>query len=231
MTRLQGNNQNRTVLVIGTLIAALLIALAVYAVRGNAGGGASGDTVDFDLEGQPVLGQADAPVTVVVFEDFKCPNCKRFEEEFLPEIRSQNLDTGKAKLVSMNFPFLAESARLPEDDSKYAAQAVECAFVQGGSEAYENLKQIIFRAQGPESALWATKSRLKELAQNVEGLDQARFATCLDNDETAAAVEADEAQARRANASGTPAVYVNGKAVESYDAETVGRAIDAATAN
>lgn len=230
VTRLQGNNQNRTVLVIGTLIAALLIALAVYAVRGGSGG-AGGDTVNFDLEGQPVLGQADAPVTVVVFEDFKCPNCKRFEEEFLPEIRSQYLDTGKAKLVSMNFPFLAEAARLPEDDSKYAAQAVECALVQGGSEAYENLKQIIFRAQGPESELWATKSRLKELAQNVEGLDQARFATCLDNDETAAAVEADETQAERAGATGTPAVYVNGKAVESYDAATVGRAIDAASAN
>ncbi|MDL2345714.1 DsbA family protein [Deinococcus sp. MIMF12] len=229
MTRLQGNNQNRTVLVIGTLIAALLIALAVYAVRGNSGD--SGDTVTFDLADQPVLGQAGAPVTVVVFEDFKCPNCKRFEEEHLPQIRSQYLDTGKAKLVSMNFPFLAESARLPEDDSKFAAQAVECAFVQGGSEAYENLKQIIFRAQGSEGEVWASKSRLKDLAGNVEGLDQARFGTCLDEDETAAAVEADEAQARRAEATGTPAVYVNGTLVESYDAATVGRAIDAASSN
>ncbi|KEF35128.1 DSBA oxidoreductase [Deinococcus sp. RL] len=230
MTRLQGNNQNRTVLVIGTLIAALLIALAVYAVRGNSGRG-DGQTVNFDLQGQPILGQADAPVTVVVFEDFKCPNCKRFEEEFLPQIRAQYLDTGKARLVPMNFPFLAEAARLPENDSKFAAQAVECAFVQGGSEAYDALSKIIFRAQGPESQVWASKSRLKELAQNVEGLDQARFATCLDNDETAAAVEADTAQARRANVGGTPTVFVNGRALDSYDAATVGRAIDAASQN
>ncbi|WP_104990723.1 thioredoxin domain-containing protein [Deinococcus sp. NW-56] len=228
MTRLQGNNQNRTVLVIGTLIAALLIALAVYAVRGNSGGNTGGDTATFNLGGQPVIGQADAPVTVAVFEDFKCPNCKRFEEEFMPEIRAQYIDTGRARLVHMNFPFLAEAARLPEDDSKYAAQAVECAFVQGGTEAYEALRQIIFRAQGPESELWATKSRLKELAQNVEGLDQARFATCLDNDETAAAVEADEQQARQANVPGTPAVFVNGRLLDSYDAATVGAAIEAA---
>ena len=41
MTRLQGNNQNRTVLVIGTLIAAVLIALAVFAVRSNPEGSGS----------------------------------------------------------------------------------------------------------------------------------------------------------------------------------------------
>ncbi|MBB5233025.1 thioredoxin domain-containing protein [Deinococcus budaensis] len=227
MTRLQGNNQNRTVLVIGTLIAAVLIALALLAVRGRPAAG----TVSFDLEGQPVLGQADAPVTVVVFEDFKCPNCKRFEEESLPQIREQYLDTGKAKLVSMNFPFLAENFRLPVDDSKFAAQAAECAYLQGGSAAYEQLKQLIFRAQGPESEVWATKARLKDLAQNVEGLDQAQFATCLDTDQTAAAVDADERQAINARATGTPAIYVNGQPVASYDARAVGAAIDAASQN
>ncbi|WP_102127434.1 DsbA family protein [Deinococcus planocerae] len=227
MTRLQGNNQGRTVLVIGTLIAAVLIALALFAVRGRPSAG-EGQTVRFDLTGQPVLGREDAPVTLVVFEDFKCPNCKRFEEEFMPQIRSQYLDTGKAKLVSLNFPFLAEAARLPVDDSKLAAQAAECAFVQGGSEAHERMRQIIFRAQGPESQVWATKARLKELAGSVEGIDQARFNTCLDNDETAAAVDADERQAREAGVGGTPSIYVNGKLLPSYDAATVGAAIDAA---
>lgn len=132
MTRLKGNDSNRTVLVIGTLIAAVLIALALFAVRGRPAAG-DGQTVSFDLSNQPVLGQEDAPVTLVVFEDFKCPNCKRFEEEFLPEIRSKYIDTGKAKLVSLNFPFLAQNARLPVDDSKLAAQAAECAFVQGAA--------------------------------------------------------------------------------------------------
>ncbi|GAA5514823.1 disulfide bond formation protein D [Deinococcus carri] len=226
MTRLQGSNQNRTVLVIGTLIAVVLIALALFAVRSRPA--TQGNATNFNLAGQPVLGQENAPVTLVVFEDFKCPNCRRFEEEFLPEIRSKYIDTGKAKLVSMNFPFLAESARLPVDDSKLAAQAVECAFVQGGSEAYDRMKQILFRAQGSESEVWATKNRLKDLAGSVEGLDQAKFATCLDNDETVAAVDADEKQAQDADVGGTPSIYVNGKLVDSYDATSVSAAIDAA---
>lgn len=226
MTRLQGSNQNRTVLVIGTLIAAALIALALFAVRDRPAG--SGETVNFDLTGQPVLGRQDAPVTLVVFEDFKCPNCKRFEEDFLPEIRSKYIDTGKARLVFLNFPFLAQNARLPTDDSKLAGQAAECAYAQGGNVAHERMKQIIFRAQGPESEVWASRARLKELAGSVEGIDQARFNTCLDNDETAAAVDADERQAENARATGTPAIYVNGKLLLSYDAATVGAAIDAA---
>lgn len=227
MTRLQGSNQNRTVLVIGTLIAVILIALALFAARGRSSGQTG--TAQFDLTGQPVLGQQNAPVTLVVFEDFKCPNCKRFEEEFMPELRSKYIDTGKAKLVSMNFPFIASMNNLPVDDSKLAAQAAECAYLQGGSEAYDRMKQILFRAQGPESEVWASKSRLKDLAGSVEGIDQAKFNTCLDNDETAAAVEADKQQAEKAGVSGTPSVFVNGKLVSSYDAATVGAAIDAAS--
>ncbi|GBF04377.1 DSBA oxidoreductase [Deinococcus aerius] len=227
MTRLQGSNQNRTVLVIGTLIAAALIALALFAVRGKSSG--DGKSVSFNLDGQPVLGKANAPVTLVVFEDFKCPNCKRFEEEFLPEIRSKYIDTGKARLVSLNFPFIAQNNQLPVDDSKLAAQAAECAFVQGGNDAYERMKAILFRAQGPENEVWASKSRLKELAGSVDGLDQTKFNTCIDNDETAAAVDADERQAEQAGVTGTPSIYVNGKLVQSYDAATVGAAIDAAS--
>lgn len=52
------------------------------------------------------------------------------------------------------------------------------------------MKTTLFRAQGPEREVWATKSRLKDLAGSVDGLDQARFATRVDNDETAAAVDA-----------------------------------------
>ena len=82
--------------------------------------------------------------------------------------------------------------------------------------------------------MWATKDRLKELAQNVEGLDQTAFATCLDTDATAARVDADEKQATDANVTGTPTVFVNGKVVtgsngqNSWQLADIGAAIDAA---
>ncbi|GAA0518962.1 DsbA family protein [Deinococcus depolymerans] len=228
------SNSNRTILVIGTLIAVALIALALVAVRGKPAAGA-GLNGNFNLTGQPFAGKADAPVSVVVVEDFKCPVCKTFEDTIAPELKTKYIDTGKAKLYSLVWPFLAENARLPTDDSKLAAQAAKCVYDQGGNDAFGSFKSILFRAQGDESTVWATKTRLKDLAGNVEGLDQGRFATCLDTDATAARVDADEKQVTDARVNHTPTVFVNGKEVlngsgqSSYLLADVSAAIDAAS--
>jgi hypothetical protein len=42
-------------------------------------------TGDFELETQPMIGDPDAPATIVAFEDFKCPVCKAdFPPPLLP---------------------------------------------------------------------------------------------------------------------------------------------------
>lgn len=230
MTRLSGSSQNRSVLIIATLIAAALIALALFAVRGGRTEAATdGPTANFTYANLPYAGQENAPVSVVVVEDFKCPACKSFEEGAAPTLRSKYVDTGKVKMYSLVYPFLSE--RLPEDDSKYAAQAARCVYNQGGNEAFGAYKDILFRAQGAESGVWATKSRLKELAGSLS-IDQAQFATCLDTDATAAQVEADKREATAAGVTGTPTIFVNGQRVQvqsDYVAD-VSAAIDAALA-
>ncbi|ANC72029.1 MULTISPECIES: DsbA family protein [Deinococcus] len=226
MTRLSGNNQNRSVLIIGTLVAAALIALALFAVRGKSTT-TTGEAQTFTYANLPYAGQANAPVNVLVVEDFKCPNCKSFEETVAPELRTKYVGTGKVKMYSLVYPFLAD--RLPEDDSKYAAQAARCVYAQGKNDAFNTYKEILFRAQGPETEVWATKSRLKELATSLD-IDQAKFATCLDNDETAAQVETDKQEALKAGVGGTPTVFVNGKLVnvQSDYVKDISAAIDEA---
>ncbi|MVN89023.1 thioredoxin domain-containing protein [Deinococcus sp. HMF7620] len=235
MTRLQGNNSNRTVLVIGTLAAAALIGLAIFAVQGKPAAGA-GLKGDFNLAGQPYNGQDSAPVNVVVVEDFKCPVCKSFEETVAPQLKDKYVDTGKIKQYTLVWPFLSEVARLNENDSKFAAQAAKCVYDQGGNGAFTSFKSILFRAQGPESQAWATKTRLKDLAGNVEGVDSAAFNTCLDTDATAARVDADEKQVNDAGVNATPTVFVNGAQVMTADGKQgsyafadISRAIDAAS--
>ncbi|GHF48164.1 protein-disulfide isomerase [Deinococcus metalli] len=233
MTRLQGTNSNRTVLVIGTLVAVVLIALALFAVRGKPAPGA-GLSPNFNLDGAPFAGQASAPVSVVVVEDFKCPICKNFEDTIAPELKTKYVDTGKVKLYSLVWPFLATTRGLATDDSKLAGQAARCVYDQTGNDGFNAYKAILFRAQGDESTVWATKTRLKDLAANVEGLDQSKFATCLDTDATAARVEADRQQVEKAGVNHTPTVFVNGKEVmgngqSSYQLADVSAAIDAAS--
>ena len=225
MTRLQGNSNNRTFLIIGTLVAILLIAVTVWAVQRNQTSSAAAGTQTFDLTGQPFIGQASAPVTLVAFEDFKCPVCKQFEETVYPTIKQKYLDTGKAKLYKITYPFLADS--LPVNDSVLAGEAAECAYDQTGNAGYEGMSTILFRAQGDETTVWATKDKLVELSGSVDGLDPAKMRVCLDSDATKARVEADKQQALKAGVRGTPSLFVNGQ-LTTASVDALSQAIDAA---
>lgn len=225
MTRLQGENNNRTPLIMGTLLVALLIGLGLWFMSRNQT--ASGPAKTFDFTGQPSIGKADAPVKMVVFEDFKCPNCKQFEETIFPAVKEKYVDTGKVQVYKINYPFLAD--HLPTNDSLLAAQAVECVYDQKQSEGFNDYAAILFRAQGDERVVWATKDKLVELAGSVDGLDVDKFKTCMDTDATKARVEADKKQGDAAGVQGTPSVFVDGKVVEMFTAENIGKAIDAAS--
>ncbi|WP_424949327.1 DsbA family protein [Deinococcus sp.] len=202
MTRLNPQSSNRTLLVVGTVIAVVLIALVVFAAR--PGGSASGKS--FNLAGQPFLGQENAKVSVVVFEDFKCPNCKNFEAGTMPTIQSKYVDTGKAKVYRINFPFIGP-------DSTTAAEAAECAYQQKGNDGYNQFATLLFRAQGDEKTTWATASKMEELAGYVDGVDAAKFKTCLESEATKGQVDADNAQATKAGINSTPNIFVNGASV------------------
>ncbi len=81
--------------------------------------------------GDVILGDANAPVTIIEYGDYQCPFCGRFFSEVEPLIRSQYIQTGKAKMVFRNYPFLG-----PESDA--AAEAAECAKDQGQYWAYHD---------------------------------------------------------------------------------------------
>ena len=51
-----------------------------------------------------ILGKADAPVTIIEYASLTCPHCAAFEKDILPKIKSEWIDTGKAKLVFRDFP-------------------------------------------------------------------------------------------------------------------------------
>ena len=223
-TKTGGNNG---ALLIGTLVAAALIVLALFAGR-------SKDTVapaemtqaSFDLTNKPMIGDAAAPVQMTIVEDFKCPACKNFDEQVFSKLKAEYIDTGKVQAHFVIWPFLAELQKLPEDDSKYAAQAGECVYKNDGSEAFAGYKDILFRAQGPENEVWASKKRLKELAQNLGSIDQGAFATCLDNDETAQLVDNNEKEVVENNVTSTPSVFINGEKVDSGPYDALKKVID-----
>jgi len=74
---------------------------------------------DVSIQGLPFIGQANAPVTIAFWTDYQCPFCKSFEvggvtgiptPPALPEIIKNYVNTGKAKVVFLDFPFLGKDS-------------------------------------------------------------------------------------------------------------------------
>lgn len=97
------------------------------------------ERVAISNDDDPVLGDANAAVTMVEFSDYECPFCKRFYDDTLAQIKSTYIDTGKLKLVYRDYPLSFHPGAEP------AAQAANCAGEQG---KYWEMHDKIFEAQG-----------------------------------------------------------------------------------
>ncbi len=70
---------------------------------------------DVKIEGEPFVGNANAPMTIAFWSDFQCPYCKAFETGGIPQITTpaampelvkNYVDTGKVKIVFKDLAFL-----------------------------------------------------------------------------------------------------------------------------
>lgn len=186
--------------------ALVLIAVLGSQVLGNSNGGAQ--TASFNLDQQPMLGSSNASVTVVEFGDYKCPYCKRFDEQVYPQLKENYIDTGKVKFYFINFPFIAS-------DSTTAAVAGECVLEQD-NEQFWNFHHAVYNNQGSESENWATQDRLMEIARDsTENLDYDELKSCIANRETIDEVNSDKSITRQNQVTSTPTIFVNGQEVNS----------------
>ena len=71
-------------------------------------------------DGSPVLGDPDAPITILEWGDYQCTYCYKFHQETLDVINEDFIKNGKVKIVFKDFP-------LNGPDSKLAAEASYCA--------------------------------------------------------------------------------------------------------
>lgn len=115
---METNEQNSKFLPVAVIVAGLLIAGAVL-WNGSRPANAPGvgtetapkvNIKDVKTDGNPFIGRASAPVTIALWGDFQCSYCKKFELDTLPEIIKNYVDTGKVKVVFMDFAFLGDNS-------------------------------------------------------------------------------------------------------------------------
>ncbi len=163
--------------------------------------------VNVDIQNQPAIGDANAPVKVVEFGDFKCPSCKNFQELIYPLLKKEYIDTGKVQLVFRNFQFLGE-------DSITAAMIGKSIYTQN-PEAFWKYYELIYRHQKDEGTVWATPEYILPLVKkNIPEIDINKTSEEVKNKKYKTEVEKDNEYARSLQLSGVPAVFVNGMPID-----------------
>jgi protein-disulfide isomerase len=172
-----------------------------------------------------VLGDPNAPVTLVEWADYQCPFCGTFSREIMPRIIQDYVVTGKVKIDFRDLPFLDTTSGYGESDM--AAEAAACAADQG---KFWEMHDTIFANQFGENAGAYSKERLIAMAGHA-GLDVDQFTECFEKRTHKEDVAAMQAEAIELGITSTPTLVINGKTVRySGKYEDLAAQIDAALA-
>ncbi|WP_349409736.1 DsbA family protein [Pseudalkalibacillus sp. SCS-8] len=201
-------NNKGFIILIGVIFVVAAVLLFIIsnqeAGKQDTASGGEGTQIDVSYEGQPTIGEEDAPVKLVEFFDFQCPHCASFAQQVYPMIKKDFIDTGKASMTLINKPFLGP-------DSKTAALIGEAVYAQK-PEAFFAYYDAVLANQGEMNSGWANEESLLALVESeVDGIDLDQLKKDLDSDAIKQAVEQDVEMS--APIESTPTILVNGKLV------------------
>ncbi|SDN48685.1 Protein-disulfide isomerase [Klenkia soli] len=172
------------------------------------------------------VGQADAPVTVDLYEDFQCPNCKDFEDAAGSTLE-QLAEAGTVQIVYHGMAFLDSSQN--DDYSTRALNAAAVVASSAGSDAYETFHDLLYANQPDErTGSGLTDDQLVAYAEQAgaTGEDVAADIRDLVYGEW---VKGAEDQASKDGVTGTPTVLVDGTKLTDLSAAGLTAAVQAAS--
>ena len=148
--------------------------------------------------GSPPLGSESAPITIVEFGDYQCEACYAWFHNTRDTLIDNYIETGKAKLVFVDLPFLGR-------DSPRAAQASYCAEDQ---EKYWEYHTILYTFQdGHPDSGWADRDRLNSFAFSLD-MNMDEFNECMDSSKYVQRVKANYNDAVKNDANSTPTFII-----------------------
>jgi len=164
-----------------------------------------------DINGAPMRGAENAPVTLVLFSDFECPWCGKLEPT-LAELLAKNPD--KLRIVFKHLPLPMHQQAEP------AALAAIAAQKQG---KFWEMHDALFQTTD-----W-TPTVIDETAQRV-GLNMAQYKADVASQEVQMQLAKDKADAQAADVVATPSMFVNGRPARDRSLPTLQKMVDEALA-
>ncbi|MFE0423155.1 DsbA family protein [Streptomyces sp. NPDC058953] len=218
----RSRERRRRTLVVSTAVVAVLgLAAVVGVIAANADKGSGGGD-DSSTAGPPLapagaqgkgrlaipVGAADAPSTLTVWEDFRCPVCAQYENVMREAIH--DLEGAGQLKVEYHFATIIDG-NMGGSGSLRAANAVACAQDVGKFSPYHD---VLYRNQPPEpDDKFADNDRLIELAGKVEGLDTPEFRACVKDGRHDSWVAKSNKAFAEGGFRGTPTILLNGESI------------------
>ncbi len=206
---MEQTSNNKFVVPMAIIIAGLIIAGAIFYDRkstseptANPSGqnqvaaplAAPEDNIQPVTDKDHILGNIDAPITIVLFSDLECFFCKRFHAT-MQQVMNDYGKTGKVRWVFRHLPLDIHPK------AKNEAIATECAAELGGNDAFWKYLDRIFEITPSNNGL--DPAELPKIAEYV-GLDKAKFAACLTSGKFDQKIAETSQDAMKSGAQGTP---------------------------
>jgi protein-disulfide isomerase len=206
-------SRRRTTILLGGLLAAALIVVLVVVLAGGgsdkktsttqAGEPAPGGPETQELLGGIAqdgftLGKADAPLTMIEFNDMQCPVCKEYDATVFPVLIDEYVRTGKMRMEMRLQSFIGP-------DSVKGGKAVAAAAAQNQAWPYEHLFYV---NQGTENSGYVTDDFLRSLGRAVPGLEVDQLMKDKDTPAAQAVLDKGKADFEAAGFDGTPSFLV-----------------------
>lgn len=209
------DKRRRTLIVSAAVVGVLGLAAVVGLIAANTGKGdksakAGPVAAPSGATGKDALaiqtGKPEAKSTLTVWEDFRCPACKAFEDNYRTTVH--DLEARGLLKVDYHLVTLIDG-NMTGTGSLKAANAAACAQDAGKFPAYHD---VLFQNQPQEADdAYGKNPRLLELAGKVPGLDTPAFRSCVESGTHNSWVAKSHEAFRAGKFRGTPSVLLNGK--------------------
>lgn len=155
------------------------------------------------MEGDHLLGDPQAKVTIIEYASLTCPHCMAYHLETFPQIKEQYIDTGKVAFIFRSLPFNEPALR--------GAMLAECS----GKDFYKYIN-VLMKSQDKWAFDGNYMSSLRNIA-TIGGMGEDAFNACMDNKAIQEKIVAGLTVAsQQLGVSSTPTTFINGEKIEGF---------------
>jgi protein-disulfide isomerase len=218
--QLAAERRRRSLTVSAVAVAVLVIVVGVFVfiqTRSSAptvaATGVHGSTGGYGF----VVGKADSPASLVVYEDFQCPSCKAFEDTDAATIDKKIAD-GTLKVEYRPIAILDRFSST--DYSSRASNASACVRNATDATTWKAFHDLLFKNQPAENSAGLTDDQLTTYATQA-GATAPSVGTCISDNTYKNWVSSATEASSKAGVTATPTVLLNGDNVSIDDLNDV----------